>query len=232
MKKLLILLLFTGSLYSQDSFKDYSNDFKDGFNNAFFDKPAWLGFAGGIALASKLDHPVKEKFTNKYLNNTTSKIFDIYGFGGNFFIAEGYILTDSWANNYHGSKTWNRAKIMGEAYAANLAVTFVLKHICRRQRPGKQDYHSFPSGHTSTSFVVAATLQQIYGNSVGIPAYIIASLTGYQRIYDNKHWLSDVLTGALLGTLIGNGFGELYKDKYKNVENVQNPALLKISITF
>jgi hypothetical protein len=62
---------------------------------------------------------------------------------------------------------------------------------------------AWPSGHTSSSFAFAAVLDEYYGPMVGIPAYILAGLVGWERIDDGEHDLSDVVFGAVLGYVIG-----------------------------
>ena len=63
---------------------------------------------------------------------------------------------------------------------------------------------SFPSGHTATAFMTATMLSKEYGHLspwVGIGAYSVATTTGLMRVVHNKHWLSDVLTGAGIGII-------------------------------
>ena len=63
---------------------------------------------------------------------------------------------------------------------------------------------SFPSGHTATAFMTATMLSKEYGHLspwVGIGAYSVATTTGLMRVVNNKHWLSDVLTGAGIGII-------------------------------
>ncbi|MBI3462257.1 MAG: phosphatase PAP2 family protein [Planctomycetes bacterium] len=62
---------------------------------------------------------------------------------------------------------------------------------------------SWPSGHTSSSFAFASVLDEYYGHKVGLPAYILAGLVGWERIDDREHNLSDVVFGAALGYVIG-----------------------------
>jgi membrane-associated phospholipid phosphatase len=78
------------------------------------------------------------------------------------------------------------------------------KHIIKRERPDFSNQQSFPSGHTSTAFVAAEFLHQEYKNQsvwISIGGYSMASLIGVARVYKNKHWLSDVVTGAGTGIL-------------------------------
>jgi membrane-associated phospholipid phosphatase len=71
-------------------------------------------------------------------------------------------------------------------------------------------YRSFPSGHTVTAFAVAAAVTKEtarwWPNSawyVGPVLYGGATLAGLSRMYDNKHWGSDVIAGAAIGVFSG-----------------------------
>jgi hypothetical protein len=62
---------------------------------------------------------------------------------------------------------------------------------------------AWPSGHTSSSLAFAAVLDEYCGPLVGISAYILAGLVGWERIDDGEHDLSDVVFGAVLGYVVG-----------------------------
>ncbi len=62
---------------------------------------------------------------------------------------------------------------------------------------------AWPSGHTSSSFAFAAVLDEYCGPKIGIPAYLLAGLVGWERLDDGEHDLSDVIFGAVLGYVIG-----------------------------
>jgi hypothetical protein len=59
---------------------------------------------------------------------------------------------------------------------------------------------SYPSGHTAQAFALASSVSDEIGSPVAsLGLYTLASLTGWSRINDNRHWLSDVVSGALIG---------------------------------
>lgn len=79
-----------------------------------------------------------------------------------------------------------------------------LKSITHRVRPNGADDHSFPSGHTSMAFMSAEFLHQEYKDQsiwYGVGGYAIATGTGILRLYNNAHWVSDVVAGAGVGIL-------------------------------
>ena len=80
----------------------------------------------------------------------------------------------------------------------------VTKHVAGEIRPDGSNNLSFPSGHTATAFASAEFLRQEYNDvSVwyGIAGYAAAAATGYLRIYNNKHWVGDVVAGAGIGII-------------------------------
>ena len=67
-------------------------------------------------------------------------------------------------------------------------------------------YHSFPSGHSGTSFGTATALA-VAAPAIGIPALAGAALVGWSRMYVREHYLTDVIVGASIGTFFGLAFG-------------------------
>ena len=79
-----------------------------------------------------------------------------------------------------------------------------LKKITNKTRPNGAQF-SFPSGHTSLAFSNAGVLYQEYRDTSLVLAYSgfsMAFTTGAFRMLNNKHWPSDVITGAGIGILI------------------------------
>lgn len=82
------------------------------------------------------------------------------------------------------------------------ATVFSLKNSCGVIRPDASNTLSFPSGHTANAFVAAEFMRQEYKDVspwYGVAGYAVAATTGYLRMYNNKHWFSDVVTGAGIG---------------------------------
>lgn len=85
----------------------------------------------------------------------------------------------------------------------------VLKNVVARPRPFNEiegfvllipEPHgfSFPSGHTLSSFA-AATVLFAANRKFGIPAYAVAALISFSRLYLFVHYPTDVLAGTLFG---------------------------------
>ncbi|WP_139957295.1 phosphatase PAP2 family protein [Flavicella sediminum] len=97
-----------------------------------------------------------------------------------------------------------RTLLIGTASVFMLTTVTGLKAITQRTRPNLENNESFPSGHTAVAFMGAEFLHQEYKHKsawYGIAGYTIAAGTGYLRMHNNKHWFSDVVTGAGIGII-------------------------------
>ncbi|MGE0442748.1 MAG: phosphatase PAP2 family protein [Gemmatimonadales bacterium] len=105
------------------------------------------------------------------------------------------------------------AKAFGAAVVAG-AATGALKVVIGRVRPRDTTAAlafrpftkntSFPSGHTTVAVAIASSLAHSTPDGWSdVLFYGLAGLTGFARINDNKHWLSDVAGGAVVGYLAG-----------------------------
>ena len=98
----------------------------------------------------------------------------------------------------------DRTFIFGIATLFQGAATYVVKRGTHEMRPDMSNNLSFPSGHTATAFANAEFMRMEYKDVspwYGIAGYTAAAATGYLRMYNNKHWLNDVLAGAAIGIL-------------------------------
>jgi undecaprenyl-diphosphatase len=141
--------------------------------------------------------------SSKYWQQTTASAYPIsVGIPAAILIA-GYLKHDKDLEK----KGW---KIVG-ALAVNTVLSQGFKYAINRERPyekygsiypydASEKGKSFPSGHTSTVFALAASLSIEYPKwYVVVPAYVYAASVGYSRLYLGEHYPSDVLAGAALG---------------------------------
>ncbi|HMH23544.1 MAG TPA: phosphatase PAP2 family protein [Puia sp.] len=100
----------------------------------------------------------------------------------------------------HNFKDRSMLYLMSSLFA-NTAV-FSLKGSTHQLRPDGSAYNSFPSGHTAEAFASAEFMRLEYKDVspwYGVAGYAMATTTGLLRLYNNKHWCSDVLAGAGIG---------------------------------
>lgn len=98
---------------------------------------------------------------------------------------------------------WNGDKQAAFALGGSFALTELLKRATHEQRPDHSDDLSFPSGHSSSSFAAAATLEKRYGWQVGVPAHVVAAFVAVARVQAHKHFVHDVVAGAAIGEAAG-----------------------------
>lgn len=87
------------------------------------------------------------------------------------------------------------------AYAVMAVTVNAMKYTFKHPRPGNGTRNSFPSGHSATVFTGAELMRIEYGNYVGMAGYAVALTVGALRIYNDRHWITDVLGGAGIGIL-------------------------------
>ncbi|HEY1161700.1 MAG TPA: phosphatase PAP2 family protein [Candidatus Dormibacteraeota bacterium] len=109
---------------------------------------------------------------------------------------------------------------------ASLAATYVVqvrvKPLFRRVRPFvnrearvvglKPPDHSFPSGHTASSFAAATALAFYYPKAAPL-AYGVAVGVGASRVHLGVHFPSDAAVGGLIGIGIGTFSAWLFKKR-------------------
>lgn len=164
--------------------------------------PAVMVTYGLVALESKslkqLDQNIKQIIWDQNPHKTT-KIDDYTGFVP---IVAVYALNISGVKGKHNFV--DRTLLLGLSYALAGAVVTPVKHLTNKFRPDGSNRLSFPSGHTSQAFASAEFLRMEYKDVspwYGVAGYAVAAVTGYLRMYNNKHWMSDVVTGAGVGIL-------------------------------
>lgn len=198
-------------------------------------KKDWLIFstlAGGAGGLMLLDKEIKSVFQHNQNNFTGSvargvePVGNIYG----LFVFPAIYVTGLAIKDPHVESIGLRG---GKAMAISSIICFAGKNIIRRQRPdasttpfnyalpfSKAKYNSFPSAHSSIAFTLATAFAMEFPDKkwVAPVAYSIASLTAISRVYNNRHWASDILVGAALGHFVTKAVYNRGQKKYRRAK--------------
>ena len=123
------------------------------------------------------------------------------------------LVAGTWAAAFwqQNSDGYEEGREMLEAAGFSAVTTTLLKYAARRSRPNEttdpNDWRSsgdsFPSMHTSAAFAIGTVLAESGSDRYRwirrILGYGLAGATGYARLHDNVHWLSDTVAGAAVG---------------------------------
>jgi membrane-associated phospholipid phosphatase len=176
-----------------------------------------LGIAGIVGLTYSSDQEIRDGF-NRSKRSSFDKGADIGSTVGNPFLHLGAAALLYGGAIAADSAKWKEiGEMLGEALILADASTLIIKQAGGRGRPVastsksdfkpfafKNDYDSFPSMHTASSFAMASVLAATSENFITkLSAYSAATFVGLSRIYQNKHWASDVLLAAAIGELSG-----------------------------
>ena len=147
---------------------------------------------------------------------------------------------------YEGRSDWPRLLAsVGMSYGLMALFVNTIKHTAKEMRPDGSTANSWPSGHTATAFVGATLLHKEYGLTRSpwwsVAGYGVATATGVMRVLNNRHWISDVLSGAGLGILSGElgyaicdllfkGKGLLRNDIPGMANVIEHPSFFSISM--
>lgn len=163
--------------------------------------PAVLIGSGTLLLNTEANKSIQTNIRKEFGNDFTTRI-------------DNYLMlvpaAQMYAGNYLGFKPKNDMlhQTIHLAVANGISVALVtgLKPIFGKTRPDSSDNLSFPSGHTAIAFTNASLLFYEYKNQNIVYAssgYLFAVATGLLRIANNRHYASDVLTGAGIGIGVG-----------------------------
>lgn len=87
---------------------------------------------------------------------------------------------------------------------ASAVLVHPIKFAVTEWRPNRSSSTSFPSGHTAFAFAGAELLRLEYSETstlIPVAGYLVASLTGFMRVFNDCHWTGDVLAGAAIGII-------------------------------
>lgn len=189
--------------------------------------PAMITY-GFIALESKpliqLDQNIKQAIWDKNPHQKTRVDDYIWAVPA----VSVYVLNLAGVKGKHNLV--DRSVMLGMSYIIASAVVTPAKHLTKKWRPDGSNRLSFPSGHTEQAFVAAEFLRMEYKDVspwYGLAGYAVAAATGYLRMYNNKHWMSDVIAGAGVGILSVQFVYWVYpKLKQKFTKNKNGTAMI------
>lgn len=200
MKKtlLLFIILYTSLGFSQQ-LDSLAVDSK--FNYKSIIIPSALIMSGAMLVNSDLNQKIQEDANSFFGTDFHEPIDNVFTLIPVAQIYAGQYLGFQPKNNFR-QQTINLAV----ANTATLVVVMALKNTIKEERPDFSDDLSFPSGHTAIAFTNASLLFYEYKDSniwYASSGYLFATATGILRVANNRHYTSDVLTGAGIGLLSG-----------------------------
>lgn len=171
-----------------------------------------LGALAVVGISMALDRPVAKAVDrmDRSSYDPWGKRLDTLGGAGTVVIAGGAYVGGLLADQPKLQEFGSDAAI--SMLVAQLCVTIPTKFIVGRSRPFDEEgpYHfkpmhgglSFPSGHATQVFTLAAVISEYADNPwASAAAYGGAALVGLSRLEQRAHFVSDVVAGAAIGTL-------------------------------
>ena len=214
----------------------------------FLQDQTWVGIP--LFVSGMIAKGEKEAFRQNY-NNPNTKIrlikYNFHSEIDNYTQFAGIGLTVGLKMaGVEGRSSWPRLFASSLAsYGVMAAFVNGIKYTASELRPDGSTRNSWPSGHTATAFVGATILHKEYGLTrspwYSIGGYTVATATGVMRVLNNRHWISDVLSGAgigILSTELAYGICDLlFKEKGLLMNDLafypdlrENPSFFSISM--
>ncbi len=206
---ILILLLFRAVVLSmetqkRDSLNKYDN--KDSISELRFNykhiiiPSALIGYGAAgfeVDAIKKFDNWIKNRIDNSAQEQI--KVDDYLQYAPAVTV---YALNLSGVKGKHSFV--DRTVILGTSFLLVSLTVSGLKDFSSVRRPDRSALNSFPSGHTTIAFMCAEFMHQEYKDQsvwYSIAGYTAATATGVLRMYNVRHWFSDVVAGAGIGIL-------------------------------
>lgn len=163
---------------------------------------------GLLGLDVRVQHAVQAHRTAT--GNAVARVFRYYG-QAQVYVTVVVLLLGTGRVLQRRSLTGAGYRLAGALLLAGL-IANTGKVLLGRERPSRSEAPdvfrtwssrgSFPSGHTAVAFALSGSLAAELASPVaGTALYLVAAGTGWSRMNDNSHWLTDVVAGALTGIL-------------------------------
>lgn len=208
----LILFVCSGQFLSAQ--QDTTEQYSDTLQNTTLKKSFWrqipykeIAIPAGLltyGIISRESHFLihQDNDINNVLRKNIDGKFTIDDFSQYTPLLSIYVLDLAGIKARHNLR--ERLFVSGVSYAIMATTVYTIKSTGNVWRPDNSANNSFPSGHAATAFAGAELLWQEYKDQsiwYGIAGYTVAAGTGFFRMYNNKHWFSDVVMGAGIGML-------------------------------
>jgi len=165
-----------------------------------------VGILGIMALDQTLFDAVQD--VRGATGDVVQEPFRVFGYGGVMAAVSGATLIAGLATK--DSVLLRTGERLVATFALATGLVHTTKFLLGRARPsageGAWSYHpftpgsSFYSGHTTMAFALATALSEEMRNPYAtVVLYTAAALAGFTRVYDQDHWASDVVAGAVMG---------------------------------
>lgn len=166
---------------------------------------------GGLLTMAVVDGPVQQWSRDPHGSSSTDDLANTLNFFGQWQVVAPVtagLIVVGLAGKKPG--VLHAGYRVGASVILAAAVTQVFKYSLGRVRPDASndvwDYQPFSgngamwSGHTATAFSFATALsQEIHKPWATVGLYTLATGTAWARVYENRHWVSDVAIGAVVG---------------------------------
>ena len=201
MKKLSFLIVFTllfTQIYGQKNDTITSNK---KLSYKHFIIPTTLIASGSLLLGSRLNTDLQEKSRVVVGENFNSAADDVFP-----LLPIVQIYTGKYLGFQPENTVLHQSIDIVVANSLTLGIITATKYLVKEERPDQSDNLSFPSGHTAIAFTNAALLFHQYQESnfwYASSGFLFATATGVFRMANNRHYASDVLTGAGIGLVSG-----------------------------
>lgn len=193
-------LLSLSSIAQQDTVQVNQSPFSKTYPQYII--PAALVTYGIIALESDalktFDHRIRDRIQQPDLAFKTKL--------DNFLLFSPAVAV--YALNAFGVKGENDLINSSKIYLTSMAImggtVYIIKKSAKTLRPDESTYNSFPSGHTAAAFAAAEFMHQEFKHTqplLSYAGYLPAAATGGLRMFNDRHYLSDVIAGAGIGIL-------------------------------
>ena len=181
--------------------------------------PHWavfVGMAGATGAALLIDENVS-KFTSANQTDFWKGFCKVSDMGGNKnIVIPGMLLTYGTSFLIKNEKLQLTTEVSIKSAIASFIFTETFKQTFGRARPYMElgafyskpfpilndKYKAMPSGHTSVAFAIFTPFAENYSRWF----YCIPVAVAFGRVYQNKHWVSDVIAGGSIGFLSGYFF--------------------------